>query len=246
MNFFINKSTKYLKKYYFWSFKYNMNQILCTSNSDLEILKKNYKKKNLYISFLVISIIIAFILSLYYLLFRYDLYKSEKLSKKLLESFNITGIYAGNDDYLANRSSINFSAVDFDDFPCSVIGIIEIEKLNIIYPILSEINKNYLKLSPCKFYGPSINTTGNVCIAAHNYKNDSFFSKISDLSNGDIITIYDVSGNYIDYVVFNKYTASADDLSCISQFTNGLKIITLVTCDSLNNHYRTIVQAKEI
>ena len=28
--------------------------------------------------------------------------------------------------------------------------------------------------------------------------------------------------------------------------TNNLKVITLVTCDSLNNKYRTIVKAKEL
>lgn len=103
-----------------------------------------------------------------------------------------------------------------------------------------------MKISPCKFYGPYINHIGNVCIAAHNYKNDTFFSNISKLVNGDIITIYDVSGNYIDYVVYDNYTANSKDLSPIRQDTNGLRIITLVTCDSFNNHYRTIIKAKEI
>lgn len=32
---------------------------------------------------------------------------------------------------------------------------------------------------------------GNLCIAAHNYKNDTFFSNISKLEIGDLITIYD-------------------------------------------------------
>ena len=93
---------------------------------------------------------------------------------------------------------------------------------------------------------PEPNNEGNLCIAAHNYKNDTFFSKISELVNGDIITIYDISGNYIDYVVYDVYSTDSKDLECIDQNTNGLKVVTLITCNSFNNHYRTIVKGKEI
>lgn len=67
-----------------------MNQIICTSSSNLENANKDYKKKNLFKVLFCISIIIVLFLSLYYLSFRYDLYKSEKVSQKLLDSFNIT------------------------------------------------------------------------------------------------------------------------------------------------------------
>lgn len=32
---------------------------------------------------------------------------------------------------------------------------------------------------------------GNLCIAGHNYKNESFFSNLSKLKIGDIIEIHD-------------------------------------------------------
>ena len=32
---------------------------------------------------------------------------------------------------------------------------------------------------------------GNMCLAGHNYKNDTFFSKLSKLKTGDIIEIHD-------------------------------------------------------
>lgn len=32
---------------------------------------------------------------------------------------------------------------------------------------------------------------GNMCLAGHNYKNDAFFSKLSNLKTGDIIEISD-------------------------------------------------------
>lgn len=86
---------------------------------------------------------------------------------------------------------------------------------------------------------------GNLCIAAHNYKNDTFFSNLSLLKNGDIITIYDINGIGLDYIVYDSYKSYATDISSISQDTNGEKIITLITCDSADNHYRTIIKAKE-
>ena len=130
--------------------------------------------------------------------------------------------------------------------PSSIIGVIEIQKLNIVYPILSEINKDYLKISTCRFYGPYPNEAGNLCIAAHNYKNGTFFSNLSDLVNGDIITIYDSNKKYHDYIVYAVYTTDYKDIECMSQKTNNKKIITLVTCNTFDNHYRTIVKAKEI
>ena len=87
---------------------------------------------------------------------------------------------------------------------------------------------------------------GNICIVAHNYKNNTFFSNISTLVNGDIITLYDAYDVSYDYVVYDVYTTLSTDLECINQNTNGEKIITLITCDSINNNYRTIVKAKEI
>lgn len=88
--------------------------------------------------------------------------------------------------------------------------------------------------------------SGNLCIVAHNYNNGTFFSDISTLVNGDIITIYDVSNISYDYIVYNVYKTHSKDLECISQNTNGSKIVTLVTCDSINNNYRIIVKAKEL
>ncbi len=86
---------------------------------------------------------------------------------------------------------------------------------------------------------------GNVCIAAHNYKNNTFFSNLSKLKNGDIIEITDLNGKTIKYEVYRIYKLKQDDLSCLSQNTNYLRIITLITCDNIDDSYRTIVKAKE-
>ena len=222
-----------------------MNQIICTSSSNIDILATKYiKKRALKIIFYFFTLISIFF-TIYYLYFIYNRYSHEKISKDLVNNFNLTNIYLQNSEYTINLINKEDIIYNFQNLSSYVIGIIEIKKINITYPILSKINNDFLKISPCKFYGPNPNNIGNLCIAAHNYKNDSFFSKISTLVNGDIITIYDFNGKSLDYVVYSVYTTSSKDTSCISQDTDNLRVITLVTCNSINNNYRTIVKAKE-
>lgn len=40
----------------------------------------------------------------------------------------------------------------------SILGIIKIDKIKISYPILSKIDDELLKISPCKFSGPDVNS----------------------------------------------------------------------------------------
>ncbi len=55
-----------------------------------------------------------------------------------------------------------------------------------------------------------------------------------------------MSGEVIQYEVYAVYKVEQTDISCINQNTNGLKIVTLITCDSINDSLRIIVKAKEI
>ena len=222
-----------------------MNQIICTNSSNIVILNEKNKIKKFLILFFYFLIFVSLSLSIYYIYFKYDLYITEKSSKKLLNDFSITSLY-NNNNYTSVSLNEKIDLNNYSNISSYVIGIIEINKLDIVYPILSEINKDLLKISPCRFSGPNPNQIGNLCIAGHNYKNGTFFSNLSNLINGDIITIYDSSGKSIDYVVYNMYKSSANNLECTNQDTNNEKIVTLITCDFFDNHYRTIVQAKEI
>ena len=125
----------------------------------------------------------------------------------------------------------------------SVIGIIEIPKINISYPILSESNDELLKIAPCRISGPIPNEDGNLCIAGHNYDNYKFFSKISSLENGDEIIIYDLYNNKLSYYVFNNYEVLENNLSPLETSDNNSKQITLITCNNLNSN-RIIIEAK--
>lgn len=85
---------------------------------------------------------------------------------------------------------------------------------------------------------------GNLCIAGHNYVNDTQFGKLDNLNITDIVTISDLYGNIIEYEVYEKKQINADDLSCTNQNTNGLKEITLITCNNIKGN-RVCVKARE-
>ena len=125
------------------------------------------------------------------------------------------------------------------------IGIINIPKLNINYPILSETTESLLKIAPCKFWGPNPNQVGNLCIAGHNYRNSKFFSKIPTLEIGDIVEITDLANKTLQYEVYNKYIVEPEDTTCTDQRVNGEKQVTLITCTN-DNKQRWIIKAREI
>ena len=161
--------------------------------------------------------------------------KNQQLSMHMLNKFNITTLYPDSSEYQTINTSNNMF----------VIGIIEIPSIDLNYPILSEITDDNLKIAPCKFYGSMPNQTGNLCIAAHNYRNHIFFSRLNELKLNDIINIYDSKGYKISYSIYDKYIADSSHLECTNQDTNSEKEITLVTCNKPDNSKRIIVKAKE-
>lgn len=126
------------------------------------------------------------------------------------------------------------------------IGIINIPKINLTYPILSKTTDALMKVAPCKFHGGSPNEVGNLCIIAHNYRRKGvFFSDVPDLEVGDIVEIQDLSKRTIQYEVYDIHTVVEDDVSDTTQKTNGRKEVTLITCTDDSNEQRVIVRCKE-
>lgn len=207
-----------------------MNQILYKKIK----LKNNVKKFKI---MLYISLVLIIILCFYSLWFYNNIRKKEKLSKDYFTSFNIDKVYYTSNDEDTSQKIYNENYT-------YIIGIIEIPKINIKYPILSSVDDELLKIAPCRFYGPLPNEIGNLCIAGHNYDDDRFFGNIFKLETNDKITIYDSKGSYTIYSVYKKYEISANDISCTNQNTFGKKEITLVTCNNKNKN-RLVIKARE-
>lgn len=196
---------------------------------------KTFFQKNRYRIQLFVSFIVATISSF---IFYFNIKKSneqEKLSKKLLNNYSLTTIYQDNIEKSDNTNSYK------DPF---VIGMMRIEKINLNYPILSECNKDLLKISLCRFAGPMPNEKGNLCVAGHNYVDYRFFSRLNELKKGDTVEIYDLTGKKVFYKVYDKFEIDPSDFSCTNQNTNGEKVITLLTCNNVNGK-RLVIKAKE-
>ena len=128
------------------------------------------------------------------------------------------------------------------------IGIVNIPRLGIEYPILATTSEKTLKVSVTKYWGGNPNEVGNLCITGHNYKNSKFFGKLLNIKQGDIIKITDLSGRTLDYTVYDTYVVDPKDTTCTSQLTDGKVEVTLITCyyENGNAHAtkRFIVKAR--
>lgn len=125
----------------------------------------------------------------------------------------------------------------------TMVGTIEISKINLSYPILEKVSTKALDTSVCLMYG-TLNEIGNSVIIGHNYRNGTFFSNLYKLSNGDKITISDYTGKKITYTIYDKFEAEPEDVSFYQRNTNGVREITLSTCTD-DSSKRTIILAKE-
>lgn len=132
------------------------------------------------------------------------------------------------------------------------VAEINIPKIGVNYSILSVTTDELLKMSPCRFWGADkdtgvydANKVGNFCIVGHNYRNKRFFSKVPTLENGDIIELTDATGKTVKYMVYSKYIVDPDDNSCTSQYTNGKREVTLITCTN-DSKQRYVIKATEV
>lgn len=216
-----------------------MNQILNYVSSN--VVEKKSNGLFLKIIFLASLIILSFSL-IFLFLYVYTLNFKDKATTGIAETFSLSRMYENNSNYAV--SSVSTESKVEDNSSPFIIGIIKINKLKLDYPIISDVSDDLLKVAPCRFAGPMPNEVGNLCIAGHNYIDNTFFARISSLQIDDVISIYGFYGDCVDYSVFDKYEVDSSDFSCTSQDTNSMRIITLMTCNSLKGT-RIIIQARE-
>lgn len=246
-----------------------MNQILVTEK--IYVTPELKRKKVIYKILFIISLFLMISLVSMYICAEYDKSKEESISGDILSYLNMkddTTISsyenalvvkitqeASNlpDDSIEETSNSNvkvatatstYTAPNGKKYES--IGVINIPKINLTYPILSKTTDALMKVAPCKFHGGSSNEVGNLCIIAHNYRRKGvFFSDVPDLEVGDIVEIQDLSKRTVQYEVYDIHTVVEDDVSDTTQKTNGRKEVTLITCTDDSNEQRVIVRCKE-
>ena len=223
-----------------------MNQILYTG--------KNKKLKLFFKLQLILSVILLAIFCILFTIRKINYNNQDKYAKAILYNYKITKIYsesnknktsgssAKGNNSISNNSSKQSISNNTEEQSPYVLGIIEIPKLKLYYPIFSAYREDLLKTSPCRFYGPGIGKKGNLCIAGHNYNNSKFFSKINNLVENDKIILYNNSNRRFIYLVKSIYEVKPDDMSPIYEYKKSAKQLTLITCNNINKN-RIIVKA---
>jgi len=207
-----------------------MNQILIINDNYKSMGNNKHNKKYLFIFF--ISINICILILLYFSCSFISRLNDLQTTNLLKSKYNISTLYQSTSNHAILILSNNVP----------IIGLIEIPKIDISYPIIENTNEDLLKISVCRFAGPLPNRIGNLCIAGHNYKNSLLFSKLATLNIGDSIYITDLNNTKLEYIIYDKLIISEDNWDCIKD-TNNIEI-TLITCNNTNNNERIVIKAK--
>lgn len=151
-------------------------------------------------------------------LFLYNNYQEQQSYK---ETENILSALENSE--LNNNETNDTDEVTIDINGYEYIGFIEIPKIEIELPVLSEWDYARLKIAPCRQFG-SINTD-DIVIAAHNYK--KHFGNLSSLNIGDEIILTDTSKNKHTYIVARMEVLKPTD---VEKVQNSGYDLVLYTC----------------
>jgi len=124
---------------------------------------------------------------------------------------------------------------DYDDDEYVVlnsIGILEIDSINIRYPVWDEATQVALRYG-LGHYVDSVmpGEKGNATILGHNYRDGSMFHYLGSVDIGDEVVFTDLYGNETVFYVTDSLIVDADDLLdyAVGEITRTRQL-TLVTC----------------
>lgn len=103
------------------------------------------------------------------------------------------------------------------------VGTLDIPKLELSLPIMSESSVSNLLISPCRYYGSVY--TNDMVIAAHNYY--SHFARLNQLKEHDVIIFTDMDGNVFEYEVVGLEVLQPTQ---VEEMTKSEFDLTLYTC----------------
>ncbi|MBQ9658625.1 MAG: sortase [Clostridia bacterium] len=196
---------------------------------------------------LIISLIIVFgIISIKY----YKNYLNEQENKKTVETFSrVLEIQQENHEEEQEKKQDKQKEVTLNGY--KVIGIVKIPKINLEYPILDldtynpEETKEPMKISIVKYWGGKVNELGNLSIAGHNNYDGTMFGKTKKMQVNDLIELTDLTGNTIQYKIYNKFVTEPNDVTILETKDKTIREVTLITCTN-GNRERLILKAREI
>ena len=188
--------------------------------------------RKVYNILLIVLIIAAVILGS---IISYKFFKTHKNEKELAGKVQEI-------ESIINQGENNNIQTTYQGFDC--IGIIEIPKIQIKYPII-DANPSFenMRVSICKFWGTNLHDIGNFSMAGHHTYDGTMFGNLNRIEKDDVIIITDLSGKSLEYVVFDKLIVDPNDTSIIDSEDPNTREITLITCIN-RNKLRLIIKAR--
>ena len=197
---------------------------------------------------LIVVIIIIIIIAIIFSIKAYHNYKEDRDKDKAIAEFQqvineeyneqeedpeeelIMPVVASSETEETSGGTTRKRTVLYKNYP--MIGYIEISKINLKYPILSDKSPEALDVAVSVMYpsNPKLNEPGNTVIIGHNYKNGKFFSNNKKLIVGDKIKITDLSGKTLTYTIYEMMTISETDTEFITRDRGDNIEISLSTC----------------
>ena len=206
-------------------------------------MKKNSLELKIY-KIIFIVLLIAAIILLGMVIYKYGSNQiNEKENHEVVEAFN-------NFDFSKNDEESE-KQVQLDYKGYKVIGLVKIDAIGLEYPILEigdidpDSAKAPMKLSIIKYWGENVNDYGNLSIAGHNNKDGTMFGKTKKLKMGDIVELTDLTGQTIQYSIYDIFVTNPNDVSILLPKDEQIREVTLITCTN-GNKERLILKAKEI
>lgn len=189
-------------------------------------------RKAIIISCIVILIIITVIASFFII----------KYFKNRAKINTVTDYYSDENiqDRLKDNNTSDTNNLTLQIDGETVIGVIQIDKINFKGFIYNGTSLDTLSKGVGHFDN-SPYLEGNVCLAAHNYRN--YWGKLNTLDTGDTIAYTSFLGSK-EYVVSSVNTIEETDFTLLEDSKDNR--LTLITCILNNPTKRLCVQATEI
>lgn len=217
--------------------------------------KKGSTFFNIIIGISIIALIAAIGYALYYYISNYIAVKEaeeavEEFERKVtiialddeVENVVQEGQNAEEEEEISQSSSTRKSTTYYKNYV--MVGTIQIPRTGVKAPIVDRVTPSSIVSAVGVLYGPGLNEKGNTVLAAHNYRNGTFFSNNKKLEEGDLIYITDSDGDCQEYTVYNTYITAAEDFSYATRNTNGKREISLSTCTT-DASTRLVIWARE-
>ena len=160
----------------------------------------------------------------------YGKWQTERLMKNFYEGIEDRGDDKDEEGEVPSEQASTEEKASRPSFEEGVIGIIEIESINVKYPIIEgadqeALNKGIGHLTETAMIGEK----GNCVLCGHNgSRSGEFFTKLNMVAVGDLVRIMDERGDYHTYKVVNTRVVGPRENSI--KDTDGTEKLTLFTC----------------